>query len=356
MKLKSIFPYLLFGSLLFIPNGANKSNAPKTGFATHQIIDTNIPNTRDLINAKAQELVDTYIDNVLQGQKNIKHGKGGHRTAVLREFPGAYVRWYCIYGQYTQLNRALGSLGDTLTVIPFGGRHSCPEFRRLMKQKYSGPEYAGALHNGKMYKSDKDYNTALNAYLRHNNVNADTPSDVRQKLIDRFAQNNFSIESLHPGTILIIQKSATPSNTHAVMYLGRGRMENGVFVPDSNGKFLYAGYNNESIDDVFTTYRTNRMFAADIYDIAAVEYSKELNKIQNMKYEEMFRYVYDMPCDLYAMTPNIQSLREMATDKYFNNQDFSPYMQPVKQNMASMFPMIQIMENRVRQQKFGLIK
>lgn len=357
MKFKTILPYLLFGTLAMSPRSTSdiESNVSDAPIATH-ITTQNVPNRQEQIDAKAQELCDVYIDSVLAGQKRIKHGKGGHRRAVLNEFPGAYVRWYCIYGQYVQLNRALDQLGDTLTIIPFEGRHSCPEFRRLMKQKYSGPEYANAIHNGKMYKSDKDYNNALTAFLKHNRVNESTPDSVRQQVIARFAKNNFSVESLHPGAILIYQKSSTPSNTHAVVYLGRGRVENGSFVPDKNGKHLYASYNNESIEDVFHTYSTNRMFVADIHDIATVEYAKELDKIQHMEYDDLFRYVYEMPSDMYVMTPSKRTLGEMAAQKYFEKQNFKPGIQPVQQNMASVAPFPKLLKNSVIQQKLGLVK
>ena len=100
MKFKSIFPYLLFGSLTFLPKGV--SNVRENGSVLHaqQIVQTQtVPSTKEKIDAKAQELCDTYIDNVLQGQKNIKSSKKRHSRAVLDEFPGAVVRWYCIFGQ-----------------------------------------------------------------------------------------------------------------------------------------------------------------------------------------------------------------------------------------------------------------
>ncbi|MBR6838105.1 MAG: hypothetical protein IKM94_00860, partial [Alphaproteobacteria bacterium] len=112
MKFKSIFPYLLFGSLSFLPKGATDAQEKGSSLHAQQIVQTQtVPSTKEKIDAKAQELCDTYIANVLQGQKNIKSSKKRHASAVLDEFPGASVRWYCIFGQYTQLNRALESLG-----------------------------------------------------------------------------------------------------------------------------------------------------------------------------------------------------------------------------------------------------
>ena len=342
MKFTAVFKYLLLGSLTLLPRGAGETRDGKSSsLHAQEIVQTQIPNVDEKIDAKAQDLVDAYISNVLAGQNRIKHSKKGHSRAVREEFPGAVVRWYCIYGQYSQWNRAVAEMGDTLNLIPFDARHSCPEYRRLMKQKYSGPEYAGVLYNGKMFKSDKDYNNALAAFLKRNRVDKNTPDSVRESVIKKFAQNNFSIESLHPGAMVIIQKSNTPSNTHAVMYLGCGRMENGEFIPDTNGKHLYAGYNNESIEDVFAAYRTDHIFAVDMYNLSRVAYAQEYQKVQNMNYDDMFRYVYNEPYDgLYVLEPNKTSLRAMATEKYFdkNKQNFQPTVTPVHMMTASVIP------------------
>ena len=99
---------------------------------------------------------------------------------------------------------------------------------------------------------------------------------------------------------------------------------NDKFVEDPNGKFIYARYNNESIGDIFATYRTDHICAADIYGIALVAYAKELDNIKNMSDDELFRFVYDVPSDLYAFTPNRKYLQEMATEKYFDKQNFVP--------------------------------
>lgn len=338
MKFKSVLPYLLFGSLLFTPKGAGEFHKTDKSYALNarQIEKQNFPSINQQIDEKAQKLCDAYIARVLQGQQNIKHSKGSHSRAVRTEFPGAFVQWYCIYGQYMQFNRAVAEMGDTLNLIPFDARHSCPEFRRQMKQKYSGSEYAGVLHNGKMFKSNKDYNNALNAFLKRNHVDENTPDSVAQKVSDRFAKNNFSVESLHPGAILIIQKSNTPSNTHAVMYLGKGHMQDGKFVPDSNGKVLYAGYNNETIDDIFATYRTNHIFAVDMLTLAEYAYAQEYKKIQDMQYNDLYQYVYDVPKDYYAIMPQRQDLQNMARAKYFNKDSFTPRQPMVRMNTASV--------------------
>jgi len=341
MKFRAILPYLLVGSMIGMPNATGDFCAEYNISNFQKPMTPQSPTKQEQIENKAKELCDLYIEFVLQGQENIKtNNKHGHKKSVLKELPGAPVypkSLYCIYGQYTQLNRALDSLNDTLTLVPYGARNSCPAFRDIMRKKYSGDEYAGALHNGKMFKSWDEYNRALDAYLKHNRVTDDTPADEKNKVIARFQKNNFCVDDLHPGTILIIQKSANPNNTHAIMYVGRGRVENGKFVPDSTGKAIYAGYNNESLGDVFKTYNTNRIFAADIYDIAVIEYDKELQKIQNLDNNELYRFVYDMPNDLYAMGPSRKILEKMAQEKYFDKEHFQPSYPPM--NMAS-FPLL----------------
>ena len=341
MKFKTVLPYLLVGSMMGIPKPTGDFH--KIGDPVHTQIVTTPTNsdTQKQIENKAKELCDTYIDLVLQGQENIKDNnkRYGHRKSVLKELPGAPVypkNLYCIYGQYTQLNRALDSLNDTLTLIPYGGRNSCPAFRDVMRTKYKSDEYAGALHNGKMFKSDEDYNRALNAYLKHNHVTDETPLEKRNEVIARFEKNNFYAGVLHPGAILIIQKSANPNNTHAVMYIGRGHVENNQFIEDADGQFIYAGYNNESLGDIFKTYNTNHIFAADIYNIAMVDYGKELEKIQNMDNKELYYFVYDIPNDLYAFGPNREYLEKMATEKYVNNENFVPQYPVVQPNLAGI--------------------
>ncbi len=337
MKFKAVLPYMFLGSLMLFPKGGGEVRESAASLRAQPVATQTIPSYEPQIKEKAEELCNTYIDLVLRGQENIKSRKGGYGNAVRKELPGAPVGLHCMYGQYTQLNRALYALGDTMKLIPRDGRASCPSFRTEMRKKYSGNEYAGVIHSGKMFKSESDYNHALEAFLKHRKVTDSTPDAEREKVIAQFEKNNFLASALHPGAILIIQKSSDPNNTHAIMYLGRGRVENDKFVEDPNGKFIYAGYNNESIGDIFATYRTDHIFAADIYGIALVAYAKELDNIKNMSDDELFRFVYDVPSDLYAFTPNRKYLQEMATEKYFDKQNFVPKMPattPV--TMASM--------------------
>ena len=359
MKFKQVFSFFLLGSLVVIPKTVNqRTNADMDAGVIHAKYNINqnqpqTPSRQDRIRKKAKELCNTYIDLVLKGQNNIKNSKGSHNRAVSRELPGAPTGLYCIYGQYTQLNRAIDALGDTLTLIPFDARNACPTFRSIMKKKYAGKEYAGALFNGKMFKSDIEYNRAFQAFLRHNHITPETSDEEKLKIIERFEKNNFSIESLHPGAILIIQRPSGPTNTHAVMFLGRGRVQDKKFVPDSNGRFMYAGYNNETIDDIFKIFNTDHIFAADIQTIAAAEYTKELDKIQQFNTDELFEYIYDMPNDFYAIAPDRTYLQQMAEDKYFNKQNYAPTQPLVQKNMARIgnFPVCNLLPH-----SFGRIK
>ena len=353
MKFRLFCKYFLIGSLMALPKGVD--NFHDTGISLHAqqtVLVDNIPSTQDKIDKKAQELCDTYIEFVLQGQKNIKNNKARYRRAVQQELPGAPMTpghtWHCIYGQYTQLNRALKSLGDTITLIPYDGRNACPAFRTEMQKKYSGTEYAGALHSGKMFKSDNDYNRAMNAYLKYNHINDSTPDDKRNAVIARFEKNNFKASDLHPGTIIIVQHNNASSNTHAIMFLGRGRVENGEFIEDKNGKFIYAGYNNESVGDIFTTYNTNRIFAADIYNIASVSYAKELQNVKNMTNQELFQFIYDTPGNMCYIAPERKKLQELAETKYFDKQNFVPQIPTPMVYTASVpvFPVYNIIANR----------
>lgn len=349
MKIRLLLKYFLMGSLLAVPKGTGDFCDTDISMHAQQTVKTRIPMCQKQIdkqiNDKSKELCDKYIDFVLQGQKNIQSGHDGHMSAVKRELPGAVPRWYCIYGQYTQLNRALAELGDTLTLIPFNGRHSCPEFRRLMKEKYDNNTYSNAIHSGKMFQSDTEYNRALQAFLKHNKVTDSTPDIQKNTVVAQFEKNNFKASDLHPGTIIIVQHNNTPSNTHAIMYLGRGYVKANEFVPDSNGEFIYAGYNNETIGNIFTTYNTNHLFTADIYNIATVEYTKEYKNIMNKNNQELFDYVYTPSDAMYCVYPNREKLKELAQEKYFNRNKFVPPELPMAPTMAKIAPFPRIQTN-----------
>ncbi len=351
MKFSKVFQYFLLGTLVAVPKISG--NFDDTGISLHaqQVKTVKIPTVQDKINKKAEKLCDVYIANVLRGQQNIKNSNKTYTRAVRTELPGAPVKMHCIYGQYTQLNRALDELNDTLTVVPFAARNACSVFRNEMKKKYAGAEFAGALHNGKMFKNAASYNRALDQFLKHHNVTENTPDDIKNKVIAKFKQNNYKADDLHPGTILIVQRGANPNNAHAIMYLGRGRVENKKdFVPDANGQHIYAGYNNESVGDLFLAFNTDHVFAADVYTIASVLYTNEFNKIQNMKDKELFRFVYDAPSEEYAFMPQKEKLQNMATEKYFNRETFVPGATPIKKTntaVASFAPkLLDVMLNK----------
>lgn len=333
MRFKKILPYLLFGAMAITPGRIGDFYDIPDSVHAKKTVKLDTKSNAEKLEQKATELCDTYIDFVIQGQKNINNSDLNHRRAVLNELPGAPVGLHCIYGQYTQLNRAIAELGDTINIIPEAGRNACSTFRREMLKKYSAPEYAGAIHQGKMMKP-RAYKSALKSFLRRNNVTTATPDSVRQAVIAKFAQNHFSVESLHPGSILIIQKTADPNNTHAVMFLGRGYVRDDNFIPDERGSFIYAGYNNESMRDIFATYNTNRIFAADIHDIALVAYTKEFEKLQQANSEELFRFVYELPSDIYAMVPNRQHIEALAEQKFFDKQ--MPVAKPIEKEQTNL--------------------
>lgn len=340
MKFSKVFQYCLLGSLILTPKFGN--DFVDTGDSLHaqQTVETTIPTVKDIINTKAKELCNLYISNVLRGQQNIKNSNKSYFGAVRTELPGAPVKQHCVYGQYTQLNRALNELDDTLTVIPFDARYACSTFRNEMKKKYAAPKFAGALHNGKMFKSEAAYNRALSAFLAHNNVTDKTPQDVKDKVIAKFEQNNYKADDLHPGTILIVQRGSNPNNAHAIMYLGRGRVENKKdFIPDSNGVHIYAGYNNESVGDLFLAFNTDHVFAADVYTIASALYTDEVAKIQTMNQKELFQFVYDESSETYAFMPHKDKLETMAMDKYLNKTTFVPTVPKNQRNIAGISPM-----------------
>lgn len=347
-KLRKVLPYVFAGFLVGSPKPVGGFHDMNNGFHIQHKKEITIPTHEERIEQRATELCDLYIDYVLQGQQNIKNSKTSHRKAVRQELPGAPVGLHCIFGQYTELNRALKQLGDTLTVIPKDARFACPTFKLKMSKKYKN--LPGALRNGKMFKSDADYNRALDAFLRHNKITDQAPITERQKFTKKFARANYSADSLHPGTILIIQKTANPNNTHAIMYLGRGKKENGKFVPDSNGKHMYAGFNNESFGDLFMSYDMDRVFATDIHAILVALYTQEFEKINNMNYDESFEYVYGMPKTLSAVTPNEKMVRNMAAEKYLSRAQGN-YVMPVvnfnkKRNIATVLPSLHVFTGR----------
>ncbi|MGN0917186.1 MAG: hypothetical protein ACI4NZ_03175, partial [Candidatus Enterousia sp.] len=259
MKFKRIIPYLLAG----ISVSMNSSNASAQTISAPEANSNLIANvlkvkgTSDLLalaehvdvhfhdlystdlclNLKAENLCNVYMDNMLDAQQRLAPhiGKRDYRNAVRQELPGAPVGLHCVYGQYTQLNRALDELGDTLTIVPSSARASCAEFKTQMRKKYTANNgFENCIFEGKMYESDSAYMAAMNEFISRKHATTDS---AVMHYAQQFAQNNFSVDAIYAGSMLIVPR--TPGNQrkfHMIMYVGRGRIENGKFIPDNNGK------------------------------------------------------------------------------------------------------------------------
>lgn len=337
MKFKWTVPYLFLGATLLGGTGASSPysenvSAPVTS-ANDAAVDLSasyritLPYNTDFercvnefyLDDKADSLCRSYMSNMLRSQAKLEPllGKRGYSAAVRAELPGAPVGKHCVWGQYTQLSRALSEMGDTITVIPDGARTGCAQFKHLMREKYKN---TGAIREGIMFRSDSAYNAALERYLARCRVTPQTPDSVRRAMVAKFATNNFSADSLSAGTILIVPRHRGSRNLfHAIMYLGRGRIENGVFVADTSGNHIYAGHNREKIGDLFGTYDTNNVFAADTRHIVRNAYAQELSALENMPTDKLVAFVSDG--DAQKLPPHMYSrdqLLRVARDKYFN--------------------------------------
>ena len=224
---------------------------------------------------KAIELVANYINNAVSGAKRILDSKKktGYLSAVRKELPGAPVNpqhtLHCLYGQYTQLNRALDQMGDTIQIIPraSNAHMATSSFKQQMAKLYKNEEYPNSIYSGHLYSTDKEYNKALDRYLAvKTKGKTENMDSLRAKYTADFEKNNFCASSLNPGTIIIV------SSGHAIMYLGQGRIENNQFVPDANGTAICCSYNAEQPATCLSTWNTDKAFAADIQNIATTKY------------------------------------------------------------------------------------
>ncbi len=346
MKFKWTVPYMLFGVVLLGASGQSTAQNETSDSIAHTDAHSEpIPRTNQLsyahsapyyidvefnrnvresyLDNKADSLRDTYVANMLRAQAKLNPllGKRGYSAAVRQELPGAPVGRHCVWGQYTQLSRALNEMGDTLTIIPQGARTACIQFKFHMRNKYKNAEYAGCIHEGVMYESDSAYNAALQKHLSRR-VKANAPDSVRAAAIQKFAQTHYVADDLDAGSILIVPRHRGSRNTfHAIMYLGRGRVQDGQFVPDSTGRHIYTGHNRENIGDLFKTYDTSNVFAADTKKIVRVEYAKELQRIESMTSQELVEFLADekTPATILQSYPRMTLLR-MAQDKYFKKE------------------------------------
>ena len=345
MKLKWTIPYLLFGSTMFCGTGVSMTAPTATTVSRPSVFADDVRGValsyRSIIpydcifersvnefylDDKADSLCSAYMSNMLRAQAKLAPlmGKSGYSAAVRAELPGAPVGRHCVWGQHTQLSRALSEMGDTITVIPNGARTCCHQFKYLMREKYAD---TGAIREGVMFRSDSSYNVALNRYLARNRVTSETPDSVRRAVAAKFARNNFSADSLNAGTILIVPRHRGAQNLfHAIMYLGRGRVENGVFVPDTLGKHIYAGHNREKIGDLFGTYDTNNVFAADTRQIVRNAYAKELQQIEALSERDLRAFISDSTVNAQELTCCTRDqLLRIARDKYFKKQPLHTY-------------------------------
>ena len=346
MKFKRIIPYLLAG----ISMSMNSSNASAQTISAPEANPNLIANvlkvkgTGDLLalaehvdvhfhdlystdlclNLKAENLCNVYMDNMLDAQQRLAPhiGKRDYRNAVRQELPGAPVGLHCVYGQYTQLNRALDELGDTLTIVPSSARASCAEFKTQMRKKYTANNgFENCIFEGKMYESDSAYMAAMNEFISRKHAKTDS---AVMRYAQQFAKNNFSVDAIDAGSMLIVPR--TPGNQrkfHMIMYVGRGRIENGKFIPDNNGKPVFTAHNRERIGYLFDAWDTRNVFAANIQQIAQIKYKQELTRIESMPRNQLIQYILarnsSVTADKLNQMPTYM-LQKIARDKYFKGQ------------------------------------
>ncbi len=348
MKYKFIIPYIMSMSNLLLVSASSTSQniPPETSLSCQEIKLENsptftmvpiVPNSFEraykaeleyqinqmYLDDKADVLVSKYVDNMLDALKRLNPllGTRKYYAAVRRELPNAPVGLHCVYGQYTQLSRAQKELGDTVTIIPSAGRQACLNFKYEMRRKYKSPEYAGAIAEGKMHPSDSAYNVALDKYMTRHHVNSNTPDSIRTKIAAKFAKSNFSVEQLTPGAMLVVPRyRGSKTKFHMIMFLGRGRIENGKFIADKNGKYIYTGHNRETIGYLFDQWDTSNVFAADTKKIVRAQYAREWSQIEALSREELIEFVQNnstmINIDL-SLTSR-EELLHIARTIYFN--------------------------------------
>lgn len=372
VKLKRIVPYIICGLSMLMPSeGPNAYNKPEKTNKTNNKSNTNTNiitawtyNTNKQISQcidsvcldnKANTMRDIYVQNMLRAQKKLKPlmGKREYFAAVKKELPGAPVGQHCMWGQYTQLKRALQQMGDTVTIIPDGARTACSQFKSQMRDKYKSEEYTGCIFEGKVFETKSQYLAELDKYLARHKITHNTNDSVRLTAIKQFQTNHKYADTLEPGTILIVPRHRGSKNQfHAIMYLGRGYVLSEAFVPNANGAHIYAGHNRENIGQLFQTYDMSNVFAADTKQIAKAEYTKELNQIQNMNNGDLIRFLGDscQHTSTLNMFPRWVLVR-MACDKYFQKQNnTTPVNTPVVNTLLNpSHAVIEFLKNGYRQ-------
>ncbi|MBD5400177.1 hypothetical protein HDR61_00295 [bacterium] len=360
MKLyKKIVPYMLLSSAALFSN--HSANAQSTKDAVPEFKNSNemiahasyeyhtqYTIKQNRIQERAENTRVMYVENMLGAQKRLAPTlkTKGYANAVRNELPGAPVGLHCMYGQYTQLMRALNENGDTITVIPNTAKSACIAFKDQMRKKYAKPEYAGAIKEGRAFESDSAYNAALQEYLTRQGITEHSPSDKRSAATAAFAAKNFSVEHVNPGSIWIVPRfRGAKTQFHAIMFLGAGRIQAGEFVADANGRYMYTAHNLEKIGDLFKSWDMSNVFSADIEKILTVEYSKELKRLESMPRDKMIKYLTaDNKIDAKELlTLTRPELIRMVQAKYFG-EDITKQLSAPDNNIVNITMM---QKNRV---------
>lgn len=286
MKIKREFPYFLSAAMIvvFLASYAIPSRytsdqllfKTKYNISAHQ--ETEYDLQKQEIEGKVEQLITTYIDNAINGVQRIIDNKKkvGYVSAVRKELPGAPAKLHCLYGQYTQLNRALEQMGDTIQIIPktSNAHMATNSFKHYMSKLYNNQEYPNSIHQGHLYATDAEYNRALEKYISSKicKQKSEAQNDLHDKYVQEFKKNNYCATELNPGTIIIV------SSGHAVMYLGQGTIKNNKFVSDPNGRAICCAYNAEHTAIYLSEWDVTKSFAADIQNIATQKYYAQLTK------------------------------------------------------------------------------
>ena len=310
MRFKKIIPYILTMSAFLLTNAptspytqkakANNSTDYKnfnTLYSLSAHMETDYDTTPQITpKEKSTLLINTYIDNAISGIQRIQDAKKTqpYVRAVRSELPGAPCNsekhggtLHCLYGQYTQLQRTLKELGDTIQIIPKtedNAHMSSLSFKRHMAKLYNKPEYPNAIYSGHLYPTKSEYTRALNKYVKQKCIHVRTNNidSLHLHYADEFTKDNYCADMLNPGSIIIVNIG------HAIMYLGQGHIKNKQFVPDSiNGTAICCSYNIEHTAVKLTKWGTTKSFAADIKNIATVKYEQEYKRADSLARAEL---------------------------------------------------------------------
>ncbi|MCM1294073.1 MAG: hypothetical protein NC311_00730 [Muribaculaceae bacterium] len=374
MKFKIIVPYIIAGMGLSMntsnnataqvisESGSNNLTAKVTShtvtsdlLALAEKADVHffdVYNEEMLLDTKAENLCNVYMENMLDAQQRLAPyvGKSGYRTAVRKELPGAPIGFHCVYGQYTQLQRALDEMGDTLTIVPQYANRACDAFKTQMRKKYTHANgFDNCIFEGKMHESDSAYVVAMDKYLARNHATTD---EAIIKYSTIFEQKNFSVDAIEPGAMLIVPRTrGNKRKFHMIMYVGRGRIENGQYVADPNGKPVFTAHNRERIGYLFDAWDTNNVFASNTQQIARIQYAQEFARVESMPRAQLIEYILKGNNSVTREQLNqmpTQMLQKMARDKYFKG--VIPKFSPVDRNIMAQnnnMPINLMMQSKV---------